>query len=46
MVLGAVAWLIGVVADLIAVNRTLLENVLERLRELERQPPRRGDDAP
>ena len=46
VVLGAVAWLIGVVADLIAVNRTLLENVLERLRELERQPPRRGDDAP
>ena len=35
MVMGFVAYMIGLVADLIAVNRQLLETALERIRRLE-----------
>ena len=42
LVMGFLAWMIGLVADLIAVNRNLLETVLERLRRIE---PREGEGA-
>jgi len=33
VVIGALVWVVGIVADLIAVNRRLLEEILERQRE-------------
>lgn len=33
LVIGALIWVVGIVADLIAVNRRLLEEILERQRE-------------
>jgi glycosyltransferase involved in cell wall biosynthesis len=48
LIMGFVAYVIGLVADLIAVNRQLLEIGLERLRRLERDRPAgdRGTDDP
>jgi hypothetical protein len=45
LIMGFVAYMIGLVADLIAVNRQLLELGLERIRRLELERPR-GDAGP
>jgi glycosyltransferase involved in cell wall biosynthesis len=41
IVIGALVWLAGIVADLTAVNRRLLEEVVERLRERSLESQRR-----
>lgn len=46
LTLGAFAAMFGVLADLIAANRKLLEQTLERLGELEERTPRRTPDNP
>ncbi|MEB2284476.1 MAG: glycosyl transferase [Polyangiaceae bacterium UTPRO1] len=54
LMIGAVTWLFGVLADLIGRNRQLSEEILMRMRRLElhvgagsgtHRPPRRGDEA-
>jgi hypothetical protein len=39
-VIGALVWLAGIVADLTAVNRRLLEELVEGERERDLEPPR------
>lgn len=45
LIMGFVAYMIGLVADLIAVNRQLLETALERIRRLELERERRPPGA-
>ena len=39
MILGALSWCLGILADLISANRQLLEITLEKVRRLELQMP-------